>query len=147
MTPALLAALALALALPAQAAQASIAFDEAYDDGALSTLGVACSDGPNGLYTRGFRTLGALPGFPFVGGASAVAGWNSPSCGRCFRLEFQGAAVFVTAVGSAKLPPGGAGAAFVVSLATLDRLTKGQGRALGRVAGTSAGVASANCKM
>lgn len=43
---------------------------------------VACSDGANGLETKGYSTLGSLPNFPYVGGAPAVTGWNSAGV-RC----------------------------------------------------------------
>lgn len=41
---------------------------------------VSCSDGPNGLTDRyGYQTQGAIPNFPYVGGAAQIAGWNSAS--------------------------------------------------------------------
>ncbi|KAJ2917969.1 hypothetical protein MD484_g2462, partial [Candolleomyces efflorescens] len=64
-----------------------------YDDGLCtstrSTLTVSCSTGANGLFTRGFTTFAALPGFPAVGGFPGV-GFNSTNCGACFEVSFPG---------------------------------------------------------
>jgi hypothetical protein len=64
-----------------------------YDDGLCvptrSTLTVSCSTGANGLFTRGYNTLGALPGFPAVGGFPGV-GFNSTNCGACYEVRFPG---------------------------------------------------------
>ncbi|THH06390.1 hypothetical protein EW145_g4119 [Phellinidium pouzarii] len=58
---------------------------------------VSCSDGPEGLESR-FPTFGSVPTFPNIGGASAIAGWGSASCGTCWSLSYQGATIFVTAI-------------------------------------------------
>ena len=51
-----------------------------YDNPSQSLDTVACSNGPNGLETKGYKTLGDIPNFPNVTGAY-VASWNSPNCG------------------------------------------------------------------
>ncbi|KAL0947649.1 hypothetical protein HGRIS_013736 [Hohenbuehelia grisea] len=80
--------LAILTALILPVASVSVTYDTVYDnrDGSLDT--VACSNGPNGLKTRGFNKFGDLPNFPFIGGAAEVAGWNSPRCGSCYALTF-----------------------------------------------------------
>lgn len=73
----------------------TVSWDAGYTrDKSLTT--VACSDGANGLIWRyGWNTLGDIPNFPYVGGAEAVRGWNSPAVSlhalfvprRCFRRQ------------------------------------------------------------
>ena len=75
--------------------------DGTYDNAGYSLNGVACSDGANGLITKGFDTLGDLPTFPHIGGSHAVAAWNSPNCGSCWELEYGGNKINVLAVDTA----------------------------------------------
>jgi hypothetical protein len=77
------------LAASALSAVVTVSYDNTYDasGGSLST--VACSDGANGLLTKGFTTFGSLPSFPNIGGAAAVPGWNSTNCGTCWALSFN----------------------------------------------------------
>lgn len=51
-----------------------------YDNPTMSLYGVACGDGPKGLISKGYRTLGDLKTFPNVAG-SYVGGYNQPGCG------------------------------------------------------------------
>lgn len=56
----------------------TVAYDTGYDDASRSMTAVSCSDGANGLITRyGWQTQGAVAGFPYIGAAAAVSGWNS----------------------------------------------------------------------
>ncbi|KAG6902679.1 hypothetical protein C0995_013371 [Termitomyces sp. Mi166 len=76
--------------------------DQAYDVPSASLDTVACSDGPNGLETRGYKTFGSIPNFPYIGGYTAQ-GWNSPKCGACYNLTYTNAdkgkrSVYITAV-------------------------------------------------
>ncbi len=64
----------LAAASTTLAATVSVSYDETYDNASGSLTSVACSDGTNGLITKGFSSFGSLPQFPNVGGAAAVAG-------------------------------------------------------------------------
>ncbi|KAG6900365.1 hypothetical protein C0993_011996 [Termitomyces sp. T159_Od127] len=80
-----------------------LSHDKAYDAASASLDTVACSDGTNGLETRGYKTFGSIPNFPNIGGASTISGWNSPKCGACYNLTFVGAnkqnrSVAITAV-------------------------------------------------
>jgi hypothetical protein len=70
------------------AMSSTVSFDTIYDKRGESLDQVACSDGPNGLITKGFTTFGSLPSFPFIGGASVIAGWNSAQCGTCWNLTY-----------------------------------------------------------
>lgn len=68
----------------------SVSFDNTYDNASGSLNTVACSNGPNGLESKGFTTFGSLPSFPNIGGAQVISGFNSPNCGTCWKLEFNG---------------------------------------------------------
>ena|SRR3569833_14277 len=59
----------------------SVSYDQGYDDASRSMSVVSCSDGPKGLMQK-FPTQGDLPGFPYVGGAQAIAGWGSANVRR-----------------------------------------------------------------
>ena len=60
----------------------------AYDNGEQSLNTVACSDGPNGLVTRGYLVFKDLPTFPNISGSSMVT-WNSPLCGSLHFIELD----------------------------------------------------------
>jgi len=122
----------------------TVAYDQTYDNASNSLNIVACSDGANGLETRGFTTLGSLPKFPFIGAAGAVEGWNSVNCGTCWQLTYTNATgvkktIDVLAVDHAA--PG----TFNVALEAMNTLTNNQGVQLGRVTVTSAQVAASVC--
>ena len=77
----------LLVVLPA-ARSVLVQYDAVYDKPATSLNTVACSDGKNGMITKGYKTFGDLPSFPHIGGASAVEGFNSTSCGSCWKLSY-----------------------------------------------------------
>ena len=132
---------AIALALLAIAAPAlgvTLSYDEAYDNASASLATVACSDGANGLLTKGFSTFGSLPHFPNIGGAQAVAGWNSAACGSCWQLAYNGKSINVLAVDHAD-------AGFNVAKGAMDTLTNGQAAALGRIDVAATQVAASAC--
>lgn len=139
LTSLVLAASVLAMPAP-QAGAVNVAYDPKYDDSSLSTLNVACSDGQNGLYTKGFATIGALPTFPNVGGSPEIAGWNSPNCGACYQVSYNGVTINVTGIDVAV-------GSFVLSEAALNTLTGGQAVDLGHVEATYTPVASSVCGM
>ncbi|GAP91833.1 putative Epl1 protein [Rosellinia necatrix] len=127
------------LSLAAASSAITVAYDEGYDNAGRSLTAVSCSDGPNGLITRyGWQTQGQIPRFPNIGAAAAVAGWNSASCGTCWRLTYNGRSVNVLAVDHA-------GAGFNIALRAMNDLTNGQAVALGRVEATATQVAVSNC--
>jgi len=112
-------------------AQLTVSFDQKYDNGAQSLDTVACSNGPNGLETRGFTTFGSLPKFPFIGGAPAVTGFDSPGCGTCWALTFvdaQGTSTSINVLAIDVATPN-----FNIALEAMNVLTNGQATFLGRV--------------
>ncbi|KAL1742621.1 Cerato-platanin-domain-containing protein [Schizophyllum fasciatum] len=66
----------------------TVGYDPVYDAPSTPMSAVACSDGARGLLSLGFPTFGSLPGFPRVGGVSAVAAWNSSACATCWELRY-----------------------------------------------------------
>ncbi|TFK84020.1 Cerato-platanin-domain-containing protein [Polyporus arcularius HHB13444] len=129
------AALATALiALPCAFAQTStpvsVSFDQTYDNPVGSLDIVACSDGPNGLESKGFSNFTSLPGFPNIGGAFAVEGFDSANCGTCWALTFNGTTINVLAIDTA--PDG-----FNIALAAMNKLTNNQAQFLGRINATA----------
>lgn len=139
-----LAATLLSVITPlASAASGTASWDSVYDSASTSTLVVACSDGVNGLYTKGYKTLGALPKFPLVGAAPTIAGWNSPNCGKCFSVTYKSKTIYVTGVDTSRSTTD-----FVLSKSALNTLTGGLADQLGRVPITWTQLASgANCGM
>ena len=133
------AAAALALALPAiaQTSQA-LTYSPKYDDASLPMTAVACSDGPNGLVTKGFNALGSLPGFPYIGGVDAVTGWNSPECGTCHNITYGDSTLLVLAVDVALY-------GLNLSEEGMDALTHGRAAELGMVDATSVQVDTIHC--
>jgi hypothetical protein len=104
----------------------TMTYDPIYDDPYLDLLKTACSDGPNGLVTQGYRTAGQLAAWPRIGGTFTVEGWNSRSCGKCYRLGYDGRETWVLAVDHADQGVN-------VAKQVMDFLTGGQAERLGRV--------------
>ncbi|KIY50658.1 epl1 protein, partial [Fistulina hepatica ATCC 64428] len=128
------------LAAAASATAVSLSYDETYDDASLSLTSVACSDGTNGLITKGYTTLGSLPDFPYVGGADVVAGWNSPNCGTCWTLSWD-----VTGNSIDLLVVDAASSGFNIALEAMNSLTNNQAVDLGRIDVTATQVDASNC--
>ncbi|KAL1985426.1 hypothetical protein VTN96DRAFT_7869 [Rasamsonia emersonii] len=129
----ILAAPLAVLAAPASpadsATQVSVSYDTSYDNANLDLSTVACSNGQHGLETKGYKTAGQLPKFPFVGGSPTVAGWDSPNCGSCYALTWENNTIYVTAIDAA---PNG----FNIALSAMNQLTGGLAQQLGRVTAT-----------
>lgn len=121
----------------------SVSYDTAYDNsiGSLST--VACSDGANGMLTRGFTNFGSLPKFPHIGGAPAITGWNSSNCGTCWDLTYTNAQNVLKSVNILAIDISAPD--FTIALSAMNELTGGQAQNLGRVTITAAQVASSVC--
>ncbi|PTU20708.1 hypothetical protein P175DRAFT_0228079 [Aspergillus ochraceoroseus IBT 24754] len=121
---------ALAAPLEQRAETASLSYDERYDVASTSLDGVACSNGSNGVENWGYHTFGDLPGFPRVGGAPTITGWNSPQCGTCYQLTYQAGTVnnsiYVTAIDTGY-------SGFNIGLTAMNQLTNNQAAQLGRV--------------
>ena len=128
---------ALLFAGSALADAVTVSYDQTYDNGDQSLATVACSDGANGLLTKGFTNFKSLPSFPFIGGAPAVAGWNSTACGTCWNLAFNGTSINVLAIDHS--------IGFNIALEAFNKLTNGNGVALGRINAVSTQVAASVC--
>ena len=135
-----LAALALLIpsALGATEATMTVSYDETYDGKGTSLANVACSDGSHGLLTKGFSTFSSLPHFPNIGGAAAIAGWNSAQCGTCWQLTYNGRSINVLAIDHAA-------SGFNIALEAMNTLTGGQARSLGRINASVKQVSASTC--
>ncbi|KAI2619569.1 Cerato-platanin [Hypoxylon sp. NC1633] len=130
--------LAQLLSLVAASSAVNVGYDTGYDNRGRSMTAVACSDGPNGLITKyGWQTQGSIPS-QYIGASDAVAGWNSPSCGTCWELSYNGKTINMLAIDHAA-------SGFVVGLDGLNALTNGQGVALGHVEASSRQVDVSAC--
>ncbi|KAI5116030.1 hypothetical protein M0805_002085 [Coniferiporia weirii] len=112
-------------------------YDTTYDNASGSMDTVSCSDGPEGLASR-YPTFGDVPTFPNIGGAAAIAGWGSASCGTCWRLTYQGASIVVVAIDHAD-------DGFNLSEEALNTLTDGNAVFDGAVQVTAEQVDASEC--
>lgn len=113
--------------------------------GSNSLNTVACSDGSNGLESRGYTTFSSIPNFPYIGGAPQITGWNSAYCGSCWEITYSSSSVtttkYVTAIDVGDEARGG----FNLSLEAMNDLTGGQAEFLGRINVTATQVDESNC--
>lgn len=116
-----------------------VSYDIGYDDAGRSLTNVACSDGNNGvMWKYNWKVQGDVKNFPYIGGAEAVGGWNSPSCGSCWRATYNGKSIHVLAIDHA-------GSGLNIGLAAMNDLTNNHAAELGRVDATVEQVALSNC--
>ena len=120
------------------AATVTVSYDETYDNANGQLTTVACSDGPNGLITKGYTTFGSLPHFPNIGGAAAVGGWDSSMCGTCWQLTYNGKSINVLAIDHAD-------EGFNIALEAMNTLTGGQAQQLGRINASVKQVSASSC--
>jgi hypothetical protein len=97
-----------------------VRFNTFYDNAKQGLNNVACSDGANGLLTKGFTTFDSLPTFPYVGAGFTVHNWNSPECGSCWKLTYEGTDVTIYATAIDTVYSG-----FDLSEAAVNALTNG----------------------
>ena len=116
----------------------NVRYDTAYDNsrGSLSTI--TCSDGANGLLTKGFTTFDSLPLFPNIGAAQVVEGWNSTACGTCWQITYEGKSINIIAIDTTK-------DGFNPSLEAVNTLTNGRAEELGIVNAQVTQVAKSCC--
>lgn len=115
-----------------------VSYDPGYDIGDRSLTKLTCSDGKNGLMTRfGWKKQSDIPHFPFIGGAPGIS-WNSPNCGKCWSLEYDGHKIFVLGVDTSTN-------GFNIGQKAMDALTNGHSVELGRVNAKATAVAAKNC--
>ena len=131
--------LAITLALVAATIATGVRYDTVYDQATQSLATVACSDGSNGLLTKGFTTFGSLPTFPNIGAAQAVEGYNSAKCGSCWKITYGGETITVTAIDQAS--NGG----FNIAEEAMNTLTNGQAEHDGMVNATAVEVDMSEC--
>ena len=74
-------------------------------------------------------TFGVLPGFPNIGGAPNITGFDDPLCGSCWELTFNNTAIRVLAIDT-----GSKG--FNIALTAMQKLTK-RAQDLGRISATA----------
>ncbi|KAJ8595602.1 Cerato-platanin [Rhizopogon salebrosus TDB-379] len=134
-------ALVSAFVLPTFAAQVNVTYDTTYDNAGASLSGVACSNGANGLLTKGYTTFGSLPSFPNIGGIPNLT-WNSSLCGTCWKLEYttpagQYESIYITAVDAAYT--------YNLSEEAFNTLTDNTGVASGKVTATATQVNKSFC--
>lgn len=127
-------------AAAAAGTQVSVSYDPKYDVGGTSLNEVTCSNGENGLVTKGFTTFNSLPTFPRIGGAPTIVNWNDPNCGKCYSLQYKDQAVKVIAIDAA---PGG----FNIGVQAMNLLTNNQAEQLGRVTATYTLLDDSECGM
>ncbi|PSN74603.1 Asp f 13-like protein [Corynespora cassiicola Philippines] len=117
----------------------SVSYDTGYDDAGRSLTALSCSDGANGLITRyGWQTQGNIARFPYIGGYQGVGGWNSPQCGTCYGVTYNGKTIYVLAVDYTAN-------GFNLAQAAMNDLTNGQAAQLGRIEAQYAQVPLSNC--
>ncbi|KIM63755.1 hypothetical protein SCLCIDRAFT_1213915 [Scleroderma citrinum Foug A] len=125
-TSILAAFFAFAIPVISQTTTQTLSYDPVYDNASQSLDKLACSNGSNGLETKGYETLGELPKFPYVGGVYTVTGWNSPACGTCYNVTYGSTTISVLAVDVALQ-------GFNVAETAMNALTGGQAVQLGRI--------------
>ncbi|TGO87951.1 hypothetical protein BPOR_0193g00020 [Botrytis porri] len=105
-----------------------VTYDPGYYNAARSLSAVSCSYGPNGLETRfpQYKVQGDLPTFARISGASTIAGWNSPNCGTCYTLTYQGVSINILAIDAAAT-------GFNIAESALNTLTNGRAVELGNI--------------
>ncbi|KAG7440899.1 SnodProt1 [Guyanagaster necrorhizus] len=131
----------LALVLvPSYALSTTVGYDSGYGVGSNSLANVACSNGVNGLLTKGFTTYSSLPTFPNISSSDAIAGWNSPNCGTCWELTYSGTGNTITVLAIDHAASG-----FYTSQAAMDALTNGNAVELGVVQATATQVDASAC--
>ncbi|ESK87459.1 allergenic cerato-platanin asp f13 [Moniliophthora roreri MCA 2997] len=116
---------------------------EEYKNADFSFNNVACSNGENGMLSKGYNKIGDIPKSNsnvnvYVGGVYAVEGWGSKECGSCWEVYYDNKAVRVVAVDTAaegfNLPQSG-----------MDELTNGRAHDLGVVDVTAKELSPADC--
>ncbi|KZT24022.1 Cerato-platanin [Neolentinus lepideus HHB14362 ss-1] len=126
--------------LISSATAVTVSYDTTYDNSGQSLSTISCSDGSNGLLMQGFTTFRFLPDLPYIGGAAAVAGWNSPNYGMCWQLTYNGETIMVLAIDHADN-------GINVSLEAMNTLTNGQAIAVGWVDAQVMQVEPSQCGM
>ncbi|KAG2352083.1 Cerato-platanin [Suillus spraguei] len=139
----LVVALFFAFALPAFGVPAYVTWDATYSNPNASLDTVSCSNGKNGLLTKGYTTFSSIPSFPNIGGVPGGI-WNSTLCGSCWGLKYATpsgiqATVYITAIDNSYT--------YNISPEAFSALTNGTGFAAGKVKVRALQVADSKCGM
>ncbi|KAI6156749.1 Cerato-platanin [Pisolithus tinctorius] len=115
-----------------------LAYDAIYGDANCLLSSLACSDGTNGLESKGYTTFSSFPNVPYLGGAPTIANWNDANCDKCYAITYAKNTINILALDVSK-------DGFTVSPQAMNVLTNGQASALGRVEVTAAEVPASEC--
>ena len=115
----------------------AVSYDTVYDNFTAPMISLACSAN---LTALGFTDLGSLPGFPYVGGSSAVSANGSTGCATCWELSFNGSSVNVLVVDYAD-------EGFNVAKAAMNGLTGGDAKEVGVLIAKAVEIDVSECGM
>ena len=120
-----------------------VTYDVYYKNSTFPLESTACSNGVNGLVTRGYPTLGSLPTYPNTTGLPGLT-WNSTLCGTCWTVTYTFSngtttEVTVTAIDAADT--------FNMSPQAFGYLAGIDGYEAGSVEATATQVAASKCGM
>ncbi|KAJ3984106.1 Cerato-platanin [Lentinula detonsa] len=121
----------------------TLQYDTAYDDANASLSTVACSDGSNGLLTKGYTTFGSLPSNPNIGAFGAIEGYNSANCGTCWQITYSSNGASTT-LNVLAIDHAGEGL-INVSEEAMNTLTNGNAVAFGAVTVSAVQVDASSC--
>ena len=107
-----------------------VTWDGVYDQDTTSVYTFSCEPY---LHSKGWSQLDMIPTFPDVGASKSITGWNSASCGTCYKLSYtpkggKNRWLTMMAISTAQ-----GNHDFVISRAGLDFLTDGKADALGYI--------------
>lgn len=127
--------------IAAALATISVSYDPGYDNGNRALTSVSCSDGTNGLITKyKWNTQGQISNFPYIGGFVGIAGWNSPQCGSCYSITWNGKTINILAIDHTET-------GFNIAEQAMNDLTGGNAVQLGRIDAQYVQVDISNCKV
>ncbi|KAH9842595.1 Cerato-platanin [Rhodofomes roseus] len=115
----------------------TISYDTAYDDFSAQVTNLACS---SNLTNLGFTNLGSIPGFPYIGGSSAVSSSGSTGCITCWELSYNETNINVLVVDYAD-------EGLNIAQAAMNGLTGGDAQELGILWATAVEVDVTECGM
>ncbi len=84
------------------------------------------------------QTQKDVKNFPYIGGAEAIAGWNSPNCGTCWSATYNGKTIHILAIDHAAT-------GLNIAQAAMNDLTNGHAVELGRIDAQVTQVALSAC--
>ncbi|KAI0730168.1 Cerato-platanin [Fomitopsis betulina] len=113
----------------------SVSYDQIYDLSTESVDYVACSED---LIAVDETIFDEIPGYPYIGGADVVTGFDASMCQSCWQLTYGNNTVNVYIIDSA-------GDGFNIALHAMNLLTNNQSEFLGRVNATAVQTVGSVC--